>query len=207
MSQIQSSRSQKEQRAIKLLGGGQPAVVVAQAVGVTESRVSQWMADASFAAEVTELKFHSLQKFNEMDDQYDSMEKKLGKQLEEQLPMLMRPMEILKALAVVNAMKRRGQSAPEQITTQSQVVNLLMPNVIIQKFTTNVNNQVIHAGGQTLETIQGSTLLANAKAKQAEMSKLGLGLNNEPPTYTATREVSTGSVSIPQIETKTARAE
>lgn len=205
MTQIQSARSQKEQRAIKLLGGGQPPVVVAQAVGVTESMISQWMSDPAFANEVTELKFHSLQKFNEMDDKYDEMEKQLAKQLKEQLPMLMRPMEILKALSVVNAMKRRGQSAPEQVSHQSQVVNLLMPTVIIQKFTTNVNNQVIHAGDQTLETIQGSVLLNAAKAKQAEMSKLGLGLHNEPPTYTATREVTAGGNSIPQIETEIAR--
>jgi hypothetical protein len=185
-----------------LLGGGQPAVVVAQAVGVTESMVSQWMSDASFAAEVTELKFHNLQKFNEMDDKYDGMEKKLATQLEEVIPLLMRPMEIAKVLQTVNNMKRRGQSAPEHVTAQSTVVNLLMPKVIVQQFTTNVNNQVIHAGGQTLETIQGSVLLNAAKAKQAEMSKLGLGLHNELKNYTANTEVTSGSGGggIQQIE-------
>lgn len=190
MSQIQSAWNQNEQRCMKLLGSGLGPGVVAQAVGVSESRISQLMSDPVFAAEVSTLRFQSLNKHNEMDNQYDRMEKKIADALEEQLPLMMRPQELLKAASVINGMKRRGASAPEQITHQNQVVNLLMPKVIIQQFTTNVNNQVIQAGGQTLETIQGSTLLNAAKSKKAEMSKLGLGLHNELPNYTESRELS-----------------
>lgn len=183
MSQIQSARSQVEQRAIKLLGNGTPASVVAQAVGVSESRISQLMADESFATEVNELKFVNLNKHNEQDAKLDQMEAQLTDMMKEQLPLLMRPNDILRAMQVINKMERRGASAPEQIHSHNQVVNLLMPNVIVQKFQTNVNNQVIVANGQTLETIQGSTLLAAAKAKQ------GL-LSHELPTYVRTEEVS-----------------
>lgn len=188
--QIQSSRNQTEQRAIKLLGSGLGASVVATAIGVSESRISQLMSQSDFAAEVAELRFNNLQKHNEMDDKYDAMEKTLGENLKEMLPMIMRPMEILKALQVVNGMKRRGQSAPDQVTHQNTVVNLLMPNVVVQKFTTNVNNQVIHAGDQTLETIQGSVLLNAAKAKLN-------GLHTQIRDYTEVTEVgSSGPAAI-----------
>lgn len=184
-STIQTSRSQTEQKAIKLLGGGYSPGTVATAVGVSESRISQLLSDPSFAAEVSELRFQNLNKHNELDAEYDAMEKQAAKQLKEMLPLIMRPGDLLKATAMLNNMKRRGQSAPEQMVQQNQVVNLLMPVMITQKFTTNVNNQVISAGNQTLETIQGSVLLNAAKAK----SQLLEGLHNEQRTYTQTTEV------------------
>lgn len=183
---VQTARSQSAQRALKLLGSGCGASVVATACGISESAVSQMLADTEFAKEVSELRFHNLNKHNEHDNILDEMEVTLAASLKEQLPLLMRPADILRALQVVNNMKRRGQSAPEQLLQQNQVVQLLMPVVITQKFTTNVNNQVIIAGNQTLETIQGSVLLNAAKAKQA-------GLHNEPPTYTRTSELSSSS--------------
>lgn len=179
---IQSARSQTEQRAISLLGSGCSPGTVATAIGVSESRISQLMADADFAKEVSDLRFQNLNKHNEHDSKLDEMEAMVIKNLKEVLPIMMRPMELLKAAQVLNGMKRRGQSAPEQLVQQNQVVTLVMPNIVVQKFTTNVNNQVIHAGGQTLETIQGSTLLAAAKAKQ--------GLHNEIREYTRESEIN-----------------
>jgi hypothetical protein len=181
--QIQSARSQNEQRAIKLLGSGCTIAQTALAVGVTESRISQLMADENFAQEVATLKFQALNKHNEMDDQYDGMEKKLAKAFEEQMPMLMRPMEILKAMQVINSLKRRGQSSPEQVHNQNTVVTLVMPTQIVHQFTTNVNNQVIKAGVQTLETIQSGALLAETK-QQLE------SLHHELPTYTKTELIA-----------------
>lgn len=158
-----SVRSATEERALKLLGSGLGPEVVASAVGVSTSRISQLLSDPEFSEQVAELRFTSLQKHNDRDNEYDSLEDKLLKTLKDLLPLMMRPMEVLKAIQVINAAKRRGQSAPEQITHQNQVVNLVMPTFITQKFTTNINNQVIQAGSQTLETIQSGTLLARAK--------------------------------------------
>lgn len=182
--QIQSSRSPTEQKAIALLGSGLNASVVATALGVSESRISQLMADKSFADEVSQLRFQNLQKHNEMDNAYDRMEQKIAKNLEEMLPLMTRPMELLKAAQVVNGMKRRGASSPDQMVQTTQVVQLLMPTVITQKFTTNVNNQVINAGNQTLETIQGSSLLAAAKAKSQQ------ALSAQPISYTEAKEIT-----------------
>ncbi len=172
-------RGATEERALKLLGSGCGPEVVATAIGVSVSRISQLLSEPEFAAAVSELRFQNLQKHNEMDSKYDTMESKLLTQLEDLLPLMMRPMEILKAIQVINAAKRRGQSAPESITHQNTVVNLVMPTQIVQRFTTNINNQVINAGNQTLETMQSSQMLVSSKLREAERLK---GVVNEALT-------------------------
>ncbi len=162
---VQVARSSNDERALQLLGSGLNASNVAMALGVSESYISQLMSQEGFKEDVTALRFESLNRHNERDTKYDVIEDKLVKQLEDNLCLMQRPMEILKAIQVINNAKRRGQSAPEQLVNQSKVVNLLMPVSITQKFTTNINNQVIVAGEQTLETVQSNVLLAAAKQK------------------------------------------
>lgn len=192
--ELQTARTSTEKRAIELLGSGLSASTVATAIGVSESRISQLMSDKSFADEVATLRFQNLQKHNEMDNAYDRMESKVAKQLEEMLPLMTRPMELLKAASVINGMKRRGASSPDQMVATNQVVQLLMPTQITQKFTTNINNQVINAGNQTLETIQGSSLLAAAKAKSQLMNESGNGLHNKTIGYTESNIIESPTI-------------
>lgn len=165
-----------EERAIKLLGSGVSPEQAATALGVTPSRISQLLSDQDFAQAVAELRFEALQKHNATDAAYDMLEDQLIEKLADVLPLMIRPMEILKAIQVINGAKRRGQSAPEQITHQNTVVNLVMPTQIIQKFQINSNNQITNVGSQTLETIQSTSLLNQAKAKQL-LNGTGASLN------------------------------
>lgn len=160
MNHSTSARSSTEQRAITLLGSGLPPEVVASAVGVTTSRISQLISTPEFMAEVTELRFRNLSKHNERDSRYDSMEDALLERLENCLPMMYKPMEVLKAISVINAAKRRGSSAPDATIAQQTVVSITMPTQIIKQFSTNIHNQVINAGEQQLLTIQSSQLSA-----------------------------------------------
>lgn len=147
-----------ESRALILLGQGLGPEVVAAAVGVSTSRISQLLSDPEFSAQVAESRYENLAKHNTRDNVYDAMEDTLLEKLKDCLPYMMRPMEILKSIQVINAAKRRGSSAPEAITGQQNVVQLLMPTQIIQNFTTNINNQVIKAGTQDLVTVQSSNM-------------------------------------------------
>lgn len=166
MSNISNAKwNATEEKAIKLLGSGCTPVQAATAIGVTESRISQLLSMEEFAQAVATLRYEALQKHNETDAAYDQIEDALIEKLADVLPLMMRPMEILKAIQVINGAKRRGQSAPEQIVHQNTVVNLVMPTQIIQKFQMNSNNQITNVGSQTLETIQSGTLLSQAKAK------------------------------------------
>jgi hypothetical protein len=171
MSNISNAKwNSTEERAIKLLGNGLAPEQVATAVGVTPSRISQLLADQTFATAVAELRFQNLQRHNDTDAAYDDLEDALIEKLADVLPLMVRPQEILRAIQVVNGAKRRGQSAPEQVVHQNTVVNLVMPTQIIQKFQMNSNNQITSAGTQTLETIQSHTLLSKAKDASASLS-------------------------------------
>ena len=169
----QTTTTTTEDRALALLGTGVSPEVVASALGVSKSRISQLLSDEKFAAEVARLRFDSLTRHNERDSEYDKIEDDLIERLKDCIPLMMRPEQILKGIQVINAAKRRGTSAPEQITQQQTVVSLVMPVQVIQKFTTNIHNQVVQTGDQKLVTVQSGTLLDKIKAKTGQGNENG----------------------------------
>lgn len=159
-----------ESRALELLGQGINPEQTAIAVGISPSRISQLLSDTEFAAAVSERRFTNLSKHNERDSAYDSLEDKLLERMKDCLPLMVRPGEILKAIQVINAAKRRGSSAPSAITDQTTIINLVLPNQIINKFTLNGLNQVVQVTAddktQPMLTIQSGTLLNQIKSKE-----------------------------------------
>lgn len=164
----QSASTSIEDRALSLLGTGVPVESVGSALGVTAARISQLLADETFAEQVIALRYENLQKYNKRDNTYDTLEDKLLEKMEKALPLMFKPEQILRAIATINGAKRRGQSAPEQVTDQQTIVTLVLPAQITQKFTTNINNQVVNAGGQSLQTMQSGNLLAMAETTETE---------------------------------------
>jgi hypothetical protein len=154
------------EKALNLLGSGVNAEQTASALGVTPARISQLLAEENFAGLVAGLRYKNLQKHNVRDNAYDSLEDKLLAKLEKAMPLLIKPESILKAISVVNNAKRRGQSAPQQANTQLNIVTLVMPNVIAQRFAVDINNQVTKAGEQNLLTMQSGNLLSRVEAAQ-----------------------------------------
>lgn len=153
-------------RALALLSQGIPAEQVAAACGVTASAISQLLSEEGFASEVATARYQNLQKHNERDCKYDSIEDKLVEKLDSLLPLMMRPMEVLKSIQVINAAKRRGSSAPDSITNQQTIVQIVMPTQVVERFTTNAANQVTRTGTQDLLTIQSGSLLKQVKGEQ-----------------------------------------
>ena len=166
MSAVISASTVTEDRALSLLGSGIPAENVAAALGVTPGRISQLLADKRFADQVASLRYDNLQKHNTRDATYDSLEDRLIQKLEKQIPLIMRPMDTVRAIQAINGAKRRGQSAPEQVTNQQNIVALVLPAIIAQRFTTNITNQVVKAGKQELITMQAGNLLEAAEARE-----------------------------------------
>ena len=155
-----------EERALVLLGSGVQAEAVAAALGVTPSRISQLLSREDFAQRVAELRYQALQEHNVRDNEYDSIEDELLAKLRKSLPLMIRPDTILRAIAVINGATRRGQSAPDQITNTQNIVNLILPTVVAERFATNIDNQVIKAGDQELLTMDSGTLLEKLQATQ-----------------------------------------
>lgn len=162
--------SNVEERALLLLGSGVQSEAVASALGVTPSRIAQLLSEKHFADSVAELRYENLQKHNIRDEKYDSLEDRLLTKLDKALPLLMKPESILKAINIVNNAKRRGQSAPQQVTNQQNIVNLVLPAIIKEKFAIDINNQVTKAGEQELLTMQSGNLLK--QVEDAEEARL-----------------------------------
>jgi hypothetical protein len=163
-----STTTSTESRALELLGNGVEPAHVANTLGISVSRISQLLSQEDFAAKVTELRYENLAKHNSRDASLDELEDKLIKKMQDVIPFMMRPMEIVRALSVVNAAKRRGSSAPAQLVQAQTVINLNLPAALINKFQLNINNQVTKAGQQDLLTIQSGTLLNTLKESQNE---------------------------------------
>ena len=151
-----------EDRILQLLGSGLSNETVASAVGVSPQYVSNLLADEVFKNSVAELRFSRLTAHNERDSKYDGIEDRLLDKLEGSIDMMYKPRELLAAIAIVNKAQRRGVSTPEQITTSKEVVPLTLPPAVVNKFTVNIQNQVIQVGQQDLVTIQTGALDALA---------------------------------------------
>lgn len=155
-----------EERALSLLGSGIAPVTVAASLGITPGRISQLLSDENFAARVAELRYNHLAKHNERDDRYDNVESTLIERLEEAIPMMHRPLELLRAIQVINGAKRRGASTPEAIVEKQAVVQLVVPIQILNKFQTNQQGQVVTVGEQDLLTIQSGALDGLVKSRE-----------------------------------------
>ena len=157
-----------EERALTLLGSGVQAEAVANALGVTPSRISQLLSQEDFASKVANLRYEILQKHNVRDNAYDTLEDKLIKKLENSINLMAKPDTLIRAVSVVNNAKRRGQSSPDHVANHTNIVQLILPTIIKEIFATNLDNQVVRAGEQELLTMPSSNLLDQVKAIQKE---------------------------------------
>jgi len=155
--QIQNLSS-TESRALELLGAGVGPEQTASALGLSVSRISQLLSDENFSTLVAEKRFNNLLSHNKRDNKADQLEDVLLDKLENIIPHLYKPFELIRAYQTINSAKRRGQSAPESLAQQHTIIQLTIPVQIVQHFQTNAKNQVIKAGQQDLLTIQSGKM-------------------------------------------------
>jgi len=160
--------SSLEEKAISLLGSGIMAEQVASALGVTPARIAQLLSKEHFSKRVAALRYTNLQSHNVRDSAYDELEDSLLEKLGRAMPLLIKPRDIIDALTKVNAAKRRGHSAPNTINSQQTVVSLILPTVITEKFSIDLNNQVTRAGNQELLTMPSGNLLKQVEKAEEE---------------------------------------
>jgi len=146
--------NQLEFRAIKLLAAGLSAVKVAESLGVDSSRISQLLDNEEFKTSLADEKFSLLNRHNEADEKLNALEDKVRDRLEQTVDMIFDPMKLTRIFQVVNAAKRRGMELAGDGFSNSAVVNLSIPQRVVNNFVVNSNNQVIQAGGEDLITIQ-----------------------------------------------------
>lgn len=145
----QAGLSNNQSKALSLLGQGVSPVMVASTLGVSEALISQFLSDGRFASEVTKLKLHSLQQQTALDNKYVEAEVKLVDKLLKVIPLMTKPMDILRGIQTVNATKRRGAQEGSAITQTSNIVQITLPGVFAAKFVTNSQNQVVEVQDDT----------------------------------------------------------
>lgn len=142
---------------------------VATALGCDPSFVSQWLMDDSFRAQVLALRIESLQAQTQRDRKIDGVEDTLITKLEETIPYLTKPKDILMAFNILNNAKRRGASAAGgQINLTQNVVTISMPPVARQHYfpKTNAQGEVVQVGDQVTVTKSLQQLMSERAAKQ-----------------------------------------
>ena len=169
--------SANQQKALSLLGQGVSAVMVASTLGLSESMISQYLAEPRFANEVVKLKLATLQKQTNVDNKYLEFEDRLLDKFGKVIPMMTKPMEILKGLQVLNATKRRGMADAPAGIQASQVVQINLPTHIHAQFVTNTHNQIVE-----IKDDQGARSLITATPQAVERlaSSQTQGTQREP---------------------------
>lgn len=162
-----------------LLGQGHSAELVATIIGCDPSYISQLLEDEAFRNEVSELRVRSLQAASARDKKWDDLEDKLLDKLHSAVDFVIKPREILAVLSAANAAKRRGATAHESVTINNQIVNLLVPQRLVQTFTVNQNNQVIGVGDKSMLTLPSTKIadlynnINGQKSQPAQQPLLG----------------------------------
>lgn len=150
-------------RILNFLGNGFEPARVASAVGCEPSYISQLLSDQDFADQVQARRLDALQAATERDDRLNGLEDTLITRTEALISQpfaFTKPMEAIRALHMVNGLKRRGAGA-DQVggnVTNNTVVTLVLPEVTMGKFTVDINNQVVQAGNQTLVTMGSGSI-------------------------------------------------
>ena len=134
-------------RIIAMLGKGLTPSVVATAVGVSESYISQLLSDPEFSAEVAQLRMESLEAHTSRDTAYDSIEDQLLEKMKDCVTYMVKPAEILAAIKIINGAQRRGLDPTQQagVTGNTTIINLNLPKQIVSSFATNAVGQVVEA--------------------------------------------------------------
>ena len=165
-----SAFSPEEERILNLLADGHLQETVAATLGLTPSAISQHLSKDFFRNELASRKALRLQKYKELDNGYDDVERDLLERLKSSTFMLTRPLEITAALSRINGMKRRvgslevGNSSPV-----NTVVNITLPVQVIQKITTTSDGHVVGVDSKSLVTIPSHQIEALANERTQEV--------------------------------------
>lgn len=153
-----------QSRILDFLGQGIGASTVANAVGVTESYISQLLADETFRGEVRRRRMEALQETTALDQTYHRIEVKAAEKLENAVAFMSNPKQLLEIIKTVNNTKRRGAGSEPTEQQAGMVIELRLPTGIAAKFVDtktiqrDQNNQILQTGDQVLITAQAQSI-------------------------------------------------
>lgn len=180
-----------KERIKVMLGNGLSPSVTALACGCTPAYVSQLLAEEQFAAEVAELRFASISAATDRDVRTDKIEDALLAKLEELLPYMTKPMEVVRTYMAINGAKRRGAPISQELPQTTQVIQLFLPPQVVNNFKLSKTNEVVEVDNRTLVSMQAPKLLESLKAKIGGSNELlNKDEHSERTTVPATKDNS-----------------
>ena len=162
---------------------------VAHLAGVDVSYISQLMADEVFKEAVMAERIMAGEAKVRMDDSADSIEQLLLDKLKRALPMMVKPMEILRAYEVINKAKRKVDTGSMGSSAEGgTVLSLRIPKHTALRFRMDTKGEVIEVEGKPLVTMPSTGLLKLMNERGSEYGHELEALGNRLAAYSETQE-------------------
>lgn len=130
---------------IELLGDGHSQVAVAQALGISESRVSQLLQDPELRAQVAAVRAKKLGRESRIEEKRVTLEEKILEKLERAIPImaLSKPLDIARVYQIISASRKASGVTRDLEGAGAHVTVVLPAGILGSKFKLNAQNEVI----------------------------------------------------------------
>lgn len=157
-------------KACRMLSKGMRPTDVAAVMGCEASYITELMNEEEFAVKVLSARMAAAEAHVEHDGNIDSLEEKILKKLDASLTYCMKPETLIRAFQVINGAKRRSDVGEGIANAAPTVINITLPNVIINQIRLNAEGRVVQVGERELVTMDKNAFsqLANGHTTAAE---------------------------------------
>lgn len=193
-------------RAIRLLGRNIQQSVVAEAVGVTPSYITQLLEEPGVAEEVARLKAAELENAVEQADTIDAIKKAALQQIRGKLIFAKSPLEAARVFQILDNAKKITDN-PSNDNGANQVISITLPKSMrgVVQLQLSADNQVIDVNGRSMAPLPSKALPALARERKLLAAEVVSKLPT-PATESATAAVDNAVAnqklaSLPDITT------
>lgn len=144
---------------VNCLEAGFQQVVIAEALGVSESLVSQLIAEHSLDQVAAKQKITRESVFNDIDNSYNEAEKFIADRLKTSVKYMTDPVKLAYVADKLNKMKRRALSQVGASAAPAKVAVLNLPMHVQNNFIFNQQNEAIAVDGRPLISMPATRLM------------------------------------------------
>lgn len=164
-----SSANLNRQLAIQYLSQNMQPSIVAGILGVTESAISQLLADSDFAEEVSKASQGAAAEDLAYDSRLDEAEETFLKNIENRAQFA-NMQQSLQAFKLLNSAKRRKDTRVHNSASNSGVtVNITLPTTIVPQYILNAQAEIVEVSGKTMISATPANVNALLASKQEKL--------------------------------------
>jgi len=172
-----SHPSLNRQLAVQYLAQNMQPSIGAGILGVTESAISQLLADEDFAAEVTAASQGAAAGDLAYDDRMDKAEEVFLENIEKRAQFA-NMQQSLQAFKLLNSARRRKDTRVHNSAQQNGVtVNIMLPSSIIPDYTMNAQAEIVEVSGKTMLSATPAGVNELLAARQAAKAPVPVGVS------------------------------